>query len=196
MPADTILGRTDELAVIDGFLAGLPGDRRLLVISGEAGIGKTSLWQAALARAEARDDLTILVARASEAERDLAHVTLTDLLEPIVDDDKEGTGDELPGPQHDALDAALLRRSATVPADPRTLGMAVLSLLRRAAQERPVVIFIDDAQWVDDASAAALGFALRRLDDASVAVVATVRTVEGESTAPLLEPLRRVQNGD
>jgi DNA-binding CsgD family transcriptional regulator len=191
MSPDPILGRSDELAVIDGFLAGQPGDRRLLVISGDAGIGKTSLWQAALVRAEARGDLTILVARSSEPERDLAHVTLTDLLEPIVDGDTHGTADGLPGPQSEALEAAMLRRSATVPVDPRTVGMAVLSVLRRVAHERPVVIFIDDAQWVDGASAAALGFALRRLDEATVALVATVRTVEGESSAPFLESLRR-----
>ena len=190
MSADPILGRTVELAAIDGFLAGPPGDRRLLVISGDAGIGKTSLWQAALARADARGDLTVLVARASEPERDLAHVTLTDLLEPIVDDDG-ATADDLPGPQREALDAAMLRRPATVPADPRTVGTAVLSVLRRVAQERPVVLFIDDAQWVDHASAAALGFALRRLGEATVAVVATIRTVEGESSAPFLESLRR-----
>ena len=191
MSADPILGRTDELAAIDGFLAGQPGDMRLLVISGDAGIGKTTLWQAAVERADARGDLTVLVVRASEPECDLAHVTLTDLLEPIVDNDHRGTADELPEPQQEALDAAMLRRSATVPADPRTVGMAVLSVLRRVAQERPVVIFIDDAQWVDGASATALGFALRRLGEARVAVVATVRTVEGESTAPFLEALRR-----
>ena len=191
MSADPILGRTDELAAIDGFLAGLTGDRRLLVISGDAGIGKTSLWKAALARADARGDLTVLVARASEAERGLAHVTLTDLLGPIVNDENALTADELPGPQREALDAAMLRGRPSVPADPRTVGTAVLSVLRSVAQVQPVVLFIDDAQWVDDASAAALGFALRRLGEAMVAVVATIRMVEGESTAPFLDSLRR-----
>jgi DNA-binding CsgD family transcriptional regulator len=191
MSADSLLGRTEELGAIDEFLAGLPGDRRLLVISGDAGIGKTSLWHAALARANARGDLTILEARASEGERDLAHVTLTDLLDPIVDDENGEILRELPGPQRDALEAAMLRGRATVPADPRTVGTALVSALRRAARERPVVLFIDDAQWVDQASADALGFARRRLGDAMVAMVATVRTVDGEFAAPLLEPLLR-----
>jgi DNA-binding NarL/FixJ family response regulator len=189
MTGSVLLGRTDEQAVIERFLASPAEEARLLVIGGDAGIGKTILWDAARERAAAIGDAMSLVARASEAERSLAHVTLTDLVDSLAD--PAVAREALSEPLREALDAATLRGRPAGPAEPRMVGMAILEILRRLSGTRRVLLFIDDAQWVDPASAAALGFAFRRLDDPGVTVIATVRTDDGPSV-PVLEPLRRV----
>jgi DNA-binding CsgD family transcriptional regulator len=176
MATERILGRADELAVIERFLDSIPdGPARLLAVTGPAGIGKSTLWNAARAAARSRTGLTLLRARATSAERDLAYGALADILGPIVETGR----DALPPPQRDALDGVVLlaARPGGI-ADPRTIGTAVLGLLRRAALERPVAIFIDDLPWVDAASAAALEFALRRMDAEPIGIIATIRTGE------------------
>src|SRR5215218_1617944 len=164
----TVLGRAEELATIAAFLADPRRPSGRLILRGPAGIGKSVLWEHAVAAESERAERLVLASRAAEGEVDLPLVTLTDLLDPVPEEIVEG----LPGPQRDALDAALLRRRPTGGHDPRTLGTAVVSLLGRLAAERPVLLAIDDAQWVDAASAAALDFALRRLVSQPVAVFA------------------------
>ncbi|MEO5884995.1 MAG: AAA family ATPase [Candidatus Limnocylindrales bacterium] len=181
MGAEQVLGRTDELAAIDAFVAEFPAGARALVLSGEAGFGKTVLWTAAERLARERGGITVLSARASAAESDLAYVVLTDLLGPIA----SHALPTLPGPQADALAAALLLATpGREPAmtDPRTIGTAVLGTLRGAALERPVILAIDDAQWIDHASVAALDFALRRATTEPIGLLLTVRTGIGAST--------------
>lgn len=196
MPETTILGRVGELATIRGFLAAFPAGPRWLVIAGEAGIGKTILWAEVVAAANERPDLTVLRARASETEAELPYVGLTDLLAPVV----ATALPDLPPPQRMALEAALLL--ATDPmaafAEPRTLGTAVHGLLRSAATKAPVLLAIDDLQWLDPGSEAALVFALRRLLDAPVGLLATARTSPGTPMPALatLAPLSaRVEIG-
>ena len=176
MAPERVLGRGDELARIERFITDFPQGSHALVIAGEAGIGKTVLWAEAERLARSRSDLTVLIARATEAEASLAYVVLTDLLEPIA----SATLPILPRPQAEALAAALLLDRSADPAmrDPRTIGTAVLGTLRHAAAVRPVILAIDDAQWIDPASAAALEFALRRSLDDPIGLIATIRTSE------------------
>ena len=176
MAPERVLGRGDELARIERFITDFPQGSHALVIAGEAGIGKTVLWAEAERLARSRDDLTVLVARATESEASLAYVVLTDLLESIA----SAALPILPRPQAEALAAALLLDRSADPAmrDPRTIGTAVLGTLRLAAADRPVLLAIDDAQWVDPASAAALEFALRRSLDDPNCLNATNRTSE------------------
>ena len=187
----SVLGRTTELATIGAFLADPSGPSRRLVLRGPAGIGKSVLWEDGIGRARADADRLVLVTRASEGEVDLPLVTLTDLLGSVPD----AVVGALPGPQRDAIDAALLRRHPTGGHDPRTLGTAVLTVLSRLAGERPVLLAIDDLQWVDAASAAALDFAVRRLVNEPVAVLAAVRLAEDGSDAAFSQTLSRQPGG-
>ncbi len=152
-----VIGRDSELAAIEGFLAGLGGDVGSLIIEGEPGIGKTTLWREAVRSAEAAGFL-VLVCRPSEPEAKLSFSALADLAEPLA----EGLGD-LPEPQRVALEVALLKRSPSGAApDPRAVGAGLRSMLETAAAKQPMVVAIDDAQWLDTASLGAIEFALRR----------------------------------
>ncbi len=189
----SLIGREEELAAVDAFLAD-PSAARGLVIVGEPGIGKTTVWEEALRRAGAGDAL-ILVARPTEAESKLSFVALADLVSPL----DTSALDSLPDPQRRALDVALLRAEAVgAPPERRTVGTAMLSLLRALASQRDVVVALDDAQWLDRPSAAALEFAVRRLTTEHVRAIVSVRT-ESEPTSFLAalaaDRVRRVELG-
>jgi DNA-binding CsgD family transcriptional regulator len=170
---EQLVGREAELRAVQRALA-LPAPAGL-VLEGDAGIGKSALWHAGIAEGEARG-MRVLVARPAEAETGLSHAALGDLVGPLV----EGLPADFPAPQRRALDVALLRTAAEPgPLDPRAVGAAVLGALRAAAASAPVLVAVDDIQWLDPASAAALRFAFRRLgEDDQVRLLATWRTGE------------------
>jgi DNA-binding CsgD family transcriptional regulator len=125
----------------------------------------------------------VVTACPSEAETGLSHAALSDLLTPLV---AGGAAAGLPAPQLEALDVALLRSPpGDVPLDPRAVAAATLGVLRAATSERPLVVAIDDVQWLDPASSTALRFALRRLDAEPVRLLATERLVPGAGRAEL-----------
>ncbi len=170
---EQIAGREAELRVLHDALS-RPGPCGT-VLEGEAGIGKTALWQAGVVEGGARG-MRVLVARPAEAETGLSHAALGDLLGPLMD----GLSPDFPAPQRRALDVALLRTAAQPgPLDPRAVGAATLGALREATATAPVLVAVDDVQWLDPASAAALRFAFRRLgEDDEVLLLATRRTGE------------------
>ncbi|HEU0243408.1 MAG TPA: AAA family ATPase, partial [Candidatus Limnocylindrales bacterium] len=169
--ADEIIGRGVELVAIEQFLDRARAGIAALVLDGEAGIGKTTLWERAVARADA-GRFHVLQSRPGRAEHDLALGGLTDLF--------DGIGDRvlaaLPDPQRHALEVALLRVApAGSPPDQRALSVAVAATLRALAAEAPIVLAVDDAQWLDVSSAAVLAYAVRRLADRRIGLVLSVR---------------------
>ena len=174
MAQDAILGREEELAAIARFFDDDRSGSRAFLLEGEAGIGKTTLWREGLRLAQGTG--IALVSQASETETRLSFTVLGDLLAPALD----GALGDLPAGQRGALEAALvLRPPARSRPDARAVSLAVLGVLRSLASESPVTIAIDDVQWIDTPSARALAFALRRLDEEPLAVVATRRISPG-----------------
>jgi DNA-binding NarL/FixJ family response regulator len=175
---DRLVGRERELQAITRFLDAAAMGPAALVLEGDPGIGKTALWRAAVASASR--DRRVLVCRAVEAETGYAFAGLGDLLGPFVD---EAAG-SMAEPLARALDAALLRGGGTA-ATPRAVGMATAAALTRLAEVGPLLVAVDDAQWLDGPTADALRFAVRRLADASVGIVVTRRAVDrGAMPAP------------
>ena len=162
--ADTDLcGRSAECGVLDGLLEGVRGGRSgVLVVWGEAGVGKTALLDYAV---ESAPDLRSVRAAGVESEMELAFAGLHQLCGPMLD--RLG---HLPGPQRDALRIAFGLEAGPAP-DRFLVGLAVLSLLSDAAGDRPLVCVVDDAQWLDRASVQALAFAARRLLAEAVLVI-------------------------
>lgn len=177
MAAPGVVGRETEQEAIDGFLRSAVASSATLVLDGEPGIGKTTLWRVAVEAAAA--DRLVLRSRPVSVEADFAYAGLTDLLAPVGD---------LPrviGPVLGAaLDAALLRREADGPANPRTIGTALAALLEHLAAEGPVLVAVDDVQWLDPATADALAFAARRLGVAPVGLL-VARRLEAGRRSPL-----------
>ena len=168
---DGVLGRGEELEAAGTVFDHLDGGPTALIIEGPEGIGKTAFWHASIAIALDRG-ARLLTTRAAEAEARLAFSGLADLLGDLDD-----AIADLPTPQRRALDLALLRAEPDDTAvDPRAVAAGTTAILRRLAAERPLVVAIDDAQWLDSTTADALMFAARRLGDAQVGFVATVRT--------------------
>jgi DNA-binding CsgD family transcriptional regulator len=163
-----VVGRSDELAAIEAWLD--EPTPSLLVLEGEPGIGKTTLWQAGVEGARERGWI-VLQARPAEAERDLSFSALGDLLAPAL-----GRLEALPAPRRRALEVALLL-SPDEPAapDPRAVGLATLDLLRLLAAERPLLVGVDDTQWLDPPSRQTLAYAFRRLEHEPVAFLAARR---------------------
>ncbi|HEX5015795.1 MAG TPA: AAA family ATPase [Candidatus Limnocylindrales bacterium] len=169
---DEVLGRGAEIEAARAAFDRLDEGPLALLIEGPAGIGKTTLWHAAIAVALDRG-ARLLTTRAAETEARLAFSGLSDLLGGL----DAGVFDEVPAPQRRALDVALLRAEPDdAGADPRAVAAATTTILRRLAGERPLVVAIDDAQWLDSTTADALMFAARRLGDVKVGFIATVRT--------------------
>jgi len=191
---DELIGRRDELAQLSGFLDNVASRSGALVIEGEAGIGKTTLWQEGLRGAKARS-LRSLSCSPSGAEVQLSFTALGDLLSGVLVD----TLPKIPAPQRRALEGALLLAEVEgPPPDQRAVALAVLAVFRVLAMAGPVLVAIDDAQWLDAPSADVLQFALRRLDADPVGLLATVR-VPDEKRAPLsfdrMLPLERLRLG-
>ena len=165
--ASEFVDRTSEREVLDRLLANVrEGQSTVLVIRGEAGIGKT-----ALLRYAARHASGFRVAQVAgvQAEMELPFAGIHQLCAPVLDQ-----LDALPEPQQDALCVALGLSSGDVP-DRFLVGLAVLGLLSAAAEERPLLCLVEDAHWLDAASGMVLGFVARRLLAESVAIVVAVR---------------------
>ena len=140
--ARELIGREIELDAALTAFATLPA---VVALEGEAGIGKTSVWHAVLEQLEARGNV-VLSARPAEAETHLSYAGLADLLDPVLDDRLA----ELPAPQRQALEAALLRAEAEGPTpDQAAIAFAVLGTLRKAASDRHLIVAVDDLQWLD-----------------------------------------------
>jgi hypothetical protein len=176
-----IVGRDSELRAVSDFLDRDASGTRGLVLEGSAGIGKTTLWLAGVDEARGHGWL-VLVTRAAESEARMSYAALGDLLSGVP----ETTFDELPTPLRRALDRALLRADAPVPApDPRAVSMAAGALLRSLAADRPVIIAIDDLQWLDRPSSRVLSFVLRRLTTENIGVLASLRLGSGSTGDPI-----------
>jgi DNA-binding CsgD family transcriptional regulator len=166
-----VIGREKELATIKAFLGDVDEGPAALVLSGEAGIGKTILWEAGVEEA-GRHYSHVLTCRGIEAEASLSFAGLSELLAPVFDD----VAESLLPPRRRALEVALLlvEPGETTP-DAHAIGLAVLDVLRALAERGPVLVPLDDLQWLDPASAGVVQIALRRLRDERVRLLATVR---------------------
>jgi DNA-binding CsgD family transcriptional regulator len=173
-----LMDRLSERGVLDRFVAGVRvGEGRALVVRGEPGVGKTVLLDYLAGRASG-----CLVARAAgvQSEMELAFAGLHQLCAPMLDH-----AQALPVPQREALRTAFGLSAGPVP-DRFLVGLAVVGLLSEAAVERPLICVVDDQQWLDHASAQALGFAARRLAAEPVGLVFAAR-VPGQDVAGLPE---------
>jgi DNA-binding CsgD family transcriptional regulator/tetratricopeptide (TPR) repeat protein len=164
---NTLRGRDTECATFDRlFDAVRGGESRALVVRGEPGVGKTALLDYAIGAAP---DLGVLRAVGVESETELPFASLQHLCAPMLD-----RLERLPAPQHDALRVAFGLSGGDAP-DRFLVGLAALSLLSDAAEERPLLCALDDAQWLDEASALALAFVARRLLAEPLALVFVTR---------------------
>lgn len=176
-PADNramadILGRDAESVAIRAFLDRSREHPRALVIEGAAGIGKSTLWLEAVGAARERG-FAVLSSRPAETERLLANVVLGDLFENVQADELAS----LPPPRRRAFESALLMRDEPgQPVDFRALGVALVTLLAAIGGGRPLLLAIDDDQWMDPSTATTLSFALRRLQGRGPSVLLSRRT--------------------
>lgn len=168
------MGREAEQRSLDQLLsAARVGRSGVLVLTGEAGIGKTTLLDHVAHRVQG---MQVLRAVGSTPERDVAFGGLLQLLRPVL-----GLLDQIPAPQAEALAAALAVREGQ-PGDRFAIGAATLSLLSRCAEDSPVVLLLDDAHDLDEPSLEAIVFAARRLMTDPVAVLAAVRSGSAPDT--------------
>ncbi len=187
-PAEVLHGRRVEREALERLLDAVRGGQsRVLVVSGEPGVGKTALLESAIRSASG-----FRVARAVgvESEMELAFAALQQLCAPLLD-----RLDRLPAPQRDALGVAFGLRAGDAP-DRFLVGLAVLSLLAEVAEEQPCLCVVDDAQWLDRASAQALVFVARRLLAESVALVLVTRDPSDELQGFQELVVEGLRNGD
>ncbi len=183
MPA-VVVGREAELGSLRDFVSSISDGASALVLEGEAGMGKTTLWRGGIAEAEAAD-VRVLRAQPAESETALSFSGLGDLLDTVLEEALA----PLPAGQRSALSRALVLEEVEGPApDAHAAGVALLNALRGLAGSGSVLVAVDDVQWLDAASAAALAYAARRLRTEPVGLLLACRT-RAEST--LLEELKR-----
>ncbi len=157
-----MVSRDAECAAVAEFLDAATREPASLLIEGEAGIGKTTIWLAGLQQARERN-FRVLATRPADTESVLSYVALADLLSHV----DATVLDSLPDPQRFALDRVLLRGdTGDDPTDPRAVAAAFLSVIENLSETAPVLIAIDDLQWLDHASAAVVAYAARRLSGA------------------------------
>jgi DNA-binding CsgD family transcriptional regulator/tetratricopeptide (TPR) repeat protein len=176
-----LFGREREREILDRLLGG--GRGGVLVVHGEAGVGKTALLEYAI---EAGGGYRVARTSGVEAEMEFAFAALQQLCSPFLD-----LLDRLPRPQHEALQVAFGLTSGSA-ANPFLVGLAVLGLLSEAAEDQPVLVVVDDAHWLDQASARALAFVARRLLAEQIVLLFAMRQVhEPLSSLPelLVSPL-------
>jgi DNA-binding CsgD family transcriptional regulator len=181
-------GRDQECTLLDELVSSVRrGDSRSLVLRGEAGIGKTALLEYLI---ESASDLKVAQATGVESEMELAFASLHQLCAPLLD-----RLERLPAPQRDALRIVFGLSAGPAP-DRFLVGLAVLSLVSEAAEERPLLCVVDDAQWLDQTSALTLAFVARRLLAEPVGLVFAAREPGEElQHVPDLQ-VRGLVNGD
>ena len=169
---EELLGRLPERGALGQLLAGVRAGRSdVLVLRGEAGAGKSALLEWAAGSAAG---LRVVRVAGVESEMELAFAALQQLCAPLLDQ-----LEALPDPQREALGVAFGLTKGTAP-DRFLVGLAALSLLSEVAEQQPLLCVVDDAQWLDRASAQALAFVARRLLAEPVALVVATREPEGE----------------
>src|SRR5687768_2662586 len=166
-PGGRLRGRASECALLDDLVSAIRrGESRSLVLRGEAGIGKTALLEYLIASAP---DATVVRAVGVQSDMELAFASLHQLCGPLLDG-LEG----LPAPQRQAMEIVFGLTAGDAP-DRFRVGLAALSLLSEVAEQRPLLCVVDDAQWLDKASALTLAFVARRLLAEPVALVFAAR---------------------
>jgi DNA-binding CsgD family transcriptional regulator len=166
-----IIGRDPDRRVVTGFLCEIASGSVALVIEGDPGIGKSTIWRDGIAQARDRD-CTVLMCQPAGAEARMSFAALGDLLEPVIDEILP----ELSVPQRRALEVALLRSEiAESPRDQRGDSVAFLKALRLLSEQNEVLLAVDDAHWLDRPTARVVDFAMRRLPTERVGLLASVR---------------------
>src|SRR6478672_9697670 len=175
--AQRLRGRVSECATLRGLVATVKsGSSQVLVLRGEAGVGKTALLEFT---AEMASGVRCLHVAGVQSDMELAFAGLQQLCAPLLNH-----LDELPEPQRRALNVAFGRGIGATP-DRFLVGLAVLSLMAAAANDQPLLCIVDDAQWVDEVSVQTLAFVARRLLAEPVAVVFAARDGGPEALAGL-----------
>ena len=173
-----VVGRDEELAAILAFLD--DGDHGALLLEGEAGIGKTTLWRVGVDEARARGQ-AVLACSPGGSEAEFSLSGFRDLLDGVFDEIAE----DLPGPQRRVLGVALLREEHEDAApQPSSVAASFLNALRALAARSPVLLAVDDVQWLDGSSAGVLEYAARRFHGEPIKLLLSART-EAESQIPL-----------
>ena len=177
----SVVGREPELATLQAYLEAEDGPRALL-LSGDPGIGKTTLWEAGIDVARDRGT-RVLFARPSGAEAQLAYAALIDLLDGVPT-----TELDLPPPQQRALEVAIVRAHPAGAVEPRAIAVGFANALRALSGRGPLLVAVDDVQWLDLPSADVLTYAARRLEDEPVRFLLAKRPA---GASPLERALER-----
>src|SRR5439155_10081238 len=174
-----IAGREEELGALARFIDDIDHRPAGLILVGEAGVGKTTLWRAAIRMAETKGQ-RVLATSGAPTETTLAFAGLGDLLGTVLND----VLPRLAMPQRNAMEATLLLSEPKRTPTPRLISAALLTALRELSTTGPVLVAIDDVQWLDTPTANALSFAIRRLRGDRVPLVFAMPTGERAALPP------------